>query len=284
VGLLLLLFPRESWATSVQFRLLIGLGCVPAFLVLYFAVISPDDSKVPVEDAERPAKRRPNPLVIALRNPQYFTRLIGTGGGWFLYDISYYGTAIFTPNILASIFGKDETLPALCWHGMLVAAMAIPGTLLGLYFIRSQGARWLNIVGFVTNGLLFGALAVTYHLSDSPALGWCKFVVFCLLSLSLGFGPSIGVHVLASNSYPTAVRATFIGLSSACGKLGALIGTLMYTPIASAAGGYSAVMWLQMALSVVGMLLSIFFIESDAPSRRKQDKDSNVAYSRLEEA
>ena len=38
-----------------------------------------------------------------LNHPEYWATLLGTGGTWFLYDISYYGTAIFMPQILKTI-------------------------------------------------------------------------------------------------------------------------------------------------------------------------------------
>ena len=46
-------------------------------------------------------------------HPEYWKTLIGTGGTWFLYDVSYYGTAIFLPDIQTTIFGQGETLFAM---------------------------------------------------------------------------------------------------------------------------------------------------------------------------
>ena len=36
--------------------------------------------------------------------------LLGTGGGWFLYDISFYGSSIFTPQIMQALFGDDQSV------------------------------------------------------------------------------------------------------------------------------------------------------------------------------
>jgi hypothetical protein len=35
---------------------------------------------------------------VALRNSAYWKKLIGTGGTWFLFDISYYGTVLCLMN------------------------------------------------------------------------------------------------------------------------------------------------------------------------------------------
>ena len=62
---------------------------------------------------------------------RYWRQLIGTGGSWFLFDISYYGTAIFQPIIIQAIFTeeKDVITDAFFWHNLLVSALGIPGVL-----------------------------------------------------------------------------------------------------------------------------------------------------------
>jgi hypothetical protein len=41
----------------------------------------------------------------------------------FLYDVSYYGTAIFTPNILQKIFGKNDEPRDVCWQSLAVSSL-----------------------------------------------------------------------------------------------------------------------------------------------------------------
>jgi len=43
-----------------------------------------------------------------------------------VYDISYFGTAIFQPLILKSIFGSSESLTSLCWQSVVVSAFGLP--------------------------------------------------------------------------------------------------------------------------------------------------------------
>eukprot|EP01051_Picozoa_sp_SAG22_P015291 SAG22_NODE_1975_length_3221_cov_2.215247_3_plen_103_part_00 len=40
-----------------------------------------------------------SPWAEVMAHPQYWGTLLGTGGTWFLYDVSYYGTAIFMPRV-----------------------------------------------------------------------------------------------------------------------------------------------------------------------------------------
>lgn len=86
-----------------------------------------------------------------------------------------------------------------------------------------------------------------------------KFVIFCALTFALNTGPSTATFVLAASAYPTEVRGTFHGLSAACGKLGAVIGTFIYQPL-SDAYGIASVLWLQTAFCIIGVLISVFFL------------------------
>ena len=83
-----------------------------------------------------------------------------------------------------------------------------------------------------------------------------------IVTFALNWGPNIGSYVLPTAVFPPEVRSTFHGLSSACGKLGALAGTFIYAPVQNSLG-LAYVMYLQVALSVIGVVLSIYFIPDD---------------------
>ena len=65
----------------------------------------------------------------------------------------------------------------------------------------------------------------------------------------------------ARNLYSPQVRTTFHGLSAACGKVGAVIGTFMF-PAVIASINLQAVFWVEVALSVVGIAVATFCISS----------------------
>jgi len=71
--------------------------------------------------------------------------------------------------------------------------------------------------------------------------------------------------VLPAAAFPSEVRSTFHGLSAACAKLGAVAGTFLYQPIADKFG-FAAVMWVQAALCIIGMLISIKYISPNYDS------------------
>mmetsp|Transcript_6008 Transcript_6008/g.18006 ORF Transcript_6008/g.18006 Transcript_6008/m.18006 type:complete len:182 (-) Transcript_6008:983-1528(-) len=139
--------------------------------------------------------------------------------------------------------------------------MGIPGVVLSIMLLKSKGSRWLNICGFWLIAVAFAALAVCFHISEE-GLRWPKFVLFCFCMFAMSCGPNVGTYVLPATLYPFEVRTTFHGLSAGSGKLGAVVGTFIYTPIQQTSG-IAAVLWVQTAVSIVAAIISIRFIDKE---------------------
>jgi MFS family permease len=75
---------------SFEFRFLVGLGALPAFIVMLSAMKETDSTEF--TEAKQAGSRKGICQEIS-EHPEYWKTLIGTGGTWFLYDVSYYGTA-----------------------------------------------------------------------------------------------------------------------------------------------------------------------------------------------
>lgn len=141
-----------------------------------------------------------------------------TGVSWCFYDISYYGTAIFTPLILEDIFGKSSSLEAISWQSLVVSSLGLPGAILAIVLLKPMGARLLNIYGFIFIAFTFALLGILYEVSRD-GLKELKFATFCLITFALNFGPNVATFVLPTTAYPVNVRSTFHGLSSAAAKV-----------------------------------------------------------------
>jgi PHS family inorganic phosphate transporter-like MFS transporter len=263
--------------TNIEFRLLLGLGAIPASIVWYATYLSSNtapaetpssvedgvaDAETDAEDASLVGSKKiernevPSPWVVIQETPVYGKYLFGTSFTWLLYDVSFYGTNIFTPTIIASIFGKAESLHDLCWQSLVVSAMAIPACLLAIYMIRPMGGRWLNAIGFIANGLCFAAMGLAYQYNLSSNV---LFAVFCFLTFSLNWGPNVATYVTPAEAFPSNIRGTFHGISAASGKVGAVIGTFMFTPVSQAYGN-AGVMWVQVVLSIIGAVVAYHFL------------------------
>merc|ERR1711938_187702 len=58
-------------------------------------------------EAGRPAGPS-STLLSTLRQRKYWSKLLGTAGGWFLFDITFYGNSLFQPTVLSSVFHVDQ--------------------------------------------------------------------------------------------------------------------------------------------------------------------------------
>jgi PHS family inorganic phosphate transporter-like MFS transporter len=168
---------------------------------------------------------------------------------------------IFTPNILNNIFGKGETLIDLCWQSLAVSAVGLPGAVAAIVLLERLGSKKENLYGFLLIAACFAAMAVVY--TAAPDQHWLLFFLFCCLTFALNFGPNVATFVLPATAFPVHVRSTFHGLSAGSGKVGAVVGTFMYQPLADAYGS-ATVMWVQCVLCVCGALISHYFIADDA--------------------
>ena len=113
-------------------------------------------------------------------------------------------------------------------------------------------------------GAFFAAFGVLFAVSPSGLTGG-KFAVFLLMSFSQQWGCNLATYVLPAQLFPFEVRTTFHGLSAASGKLGAVIGTLIF-PLVLESFGIAAVMWLQVAVCVTGALVTQFCLPDSSPA------------------
>lgn len=142
---------------------------------------------------------------------------------------------------------------------LIALSMAIPACLLTIYLLKPVGTRMLQCYGFIFIGTCFVLMASTFAtLRDSnPKL---LYALYCLLLFSLSFGPNVTTFILPAETYPKEIRATFNGISAACGKLGAVVGAYMFGPLVMSTS-LMFVMWFCGILAFIGAIAAFFFIE-----------------------
>jgi PHS family inorganic phosphate transporter-like MFS transporter len=279
VALATLLLPTSIGPlTSLQFRLIIGSAIPTVLLLLYLTCISSESQEFLAEREYSLSKQLQNrnqsdssSIWTHLCNARYRTRLIGVAGAWMLYDIAYYGTSVFTPDILQAIFGPEDGLTGICWQAIVFGSFSIPGTLLGIWQV-DRGGRWLNIYGFLVMAAAFACLAVTCTIAPTGHANIIKFVLFCFISFALSWGPVVGCHILPPKLFPVRIRSTFSGLAAAGGKVGAIVGVFVYQPIQER-WGLLAVLWLMVGLALAGWLLSVVCLPDDRLPLDQDDQD-----------
>lgn len=117
---------------------------------------------------------------------------------------------------------------------IIALGMGIPACICAIFTLRAIGIKKLQVYGFVFIAVCFIVLACLFkplshgRQHNSNAL----FAVYCFLLFSLSYGPNLTTYLLPAQTYPKEVRATFNGISAACGKLGAFTGVYVFGPMA----------------------------------------------------
>ncbi|CAE7566787.1 PHT1-7 [Symbiodinium pilosum] len=167
LALPLLRLPPNQGITSVQFRVLLGIGAIPAAVVFLCSVY---EEHYPA--ASVPGRGN-------LRDKRHWQLLVGTAGCWFLFDIAFYGTVIFSPVILLKVFGKTESLTSLAVHAAATILVTILGNGASLAALSWIGAKALNTAGHVASCFAFCAFALAYKYFHEEHL--LQFVLLCIV-------------------------------------------------------------------------------------------------------
>ena len=284
------------WDTSAEakWRLLLGLGFLPASLVVVLTVMEMrlrdnetksamrEESNSLFHDTERDvdntlaegtvnaqtaiaeaAQRRKDEM---LSDPHYRMQLLVTSGCWFIYDVAFYGVALFGGDIVNAMKTSDDdnvsSDPAIRYAAsqeMLALAMGIPASIMTIYWMKTFGSKNAQVYGFIFQGVCFFMLSVAFYplMKSQPGV---LLGLYCLLLFSLNSGPSMTTFCLPAETFPMEIRTTFNGISAASGKLGAAVGAYMFGPVA-AATSFPSVMILCGALCLLGSLISYMYIE-----------------------
>ncbi|KAF7354206.1 Phosphate permease [Mycena venus] len=181
-----------------MWRLLLGLGCVPGAIALYFRLTIPETPRFTM-DIERNVARATAEIHGALNNntggydPYAVTQradapratrrdflhffgqrdnllmLFGTAWSWFAIDVAFYTLSLNSSLILEAIkFGGSpdvyKNLYNLC-IGNLILSLAglIPGYLVCFVFIDSWGRKPIQLMGFAVLTCLFTIMASSFN-------------------------------------------------------------------------------------------------------------------------
>ncbi len=258
---------------TTAWRVMLGLGAVPAAAVIYLRSRMPESPRYQAQvqgQAEQAASQladftrgqvkgsgaavagRQIGLRAFLSDRRYLTLLAGTAGSWFLLDYAYYGNTISTPQILSLISPEASTMTKIALQLAIFVVAALPGYVLGIIFMDRIGHRRLQLLGFAVMAACFTLIAAV------P--GMTTLVVPFLLVYGVSyffteFGPNMTTFVIPSEVFPVAMRATGHGIAAGIGKAGAFIGVFLF-PLLQTSLGLRGTLLLTGAVSVLGFALT----------------------------
>jgi MFS transporter, PHS family, inorganic phosphate transporter len=231
---------------DAAWRILLGLGALPAAAVIYLRMKMPESPRYQIQvqgQAPQAASRIPGfaggqvsgngsggqreqtGLRAFLTDRRWLILLAGTAGTWFLLDYAYYGNTISTPQILSLISPHASTMTKIALQLAIFVVAAVPGYLLAIARLDKIGHRRLQLLGFAMMGTCFLIIAAVPGMTTMvvPFL-----LVYGVSYFFTEFGPNMTTFVMPSELYPVTMRATGHGISAGIGKLGAFIGVFLF--------------------------------------------------------
>jgi MFS transporter, PHS family, inorganic phosphate transporter len=245
-ALLALALLGAGFSDGTVWRVLLGLGAVPAAAVIYLRTRMPESPRYQAQvqgKAEQAAARMSDftggqvsgngsaavrPMIglrAFLTDRRWLILLAGTAGTWLLLDYAYYGNTISTPQILSLISPGASTMTKIALQLVIFVVAAVPGYVLAIALLDKIGHRRLQLPGFAMMGLCFLIIAAIPGMTTMvvPFL-----LVYGVSYFFTEFGPNMTTFVMPSELYPITMRATGHGISAGIGKLGAFIGVFLF--------------------------------------------------------
>jgi MFS family permease len=292
IGPLIALALLGSGASDdVAWRVLLGLGAVPAAAVIYLRCRMPESPRYQIQvqgRAEQAASRISDftagqvsgsasaaarhelGLRAFLTDRRWLITLAGTAGCWFLLDYAYYGNTISTPQILGLISPGASTMTKIALQLGIFVVAAVPGYILAIVRLDRMGHRRLQLTGFAMMAACFLVIAAVPGMTTAvvPFL-----LVYGVSYFFTEFGPNMTTFVMPSELYPVTMRTTGHGISAGVGKLGAFIGVFLF-PLLQSSLGLRGTLLLTAGVSVLGLLLTLVLPE---PAGRSLEEIATAA-------
>lgn len=190
--------------------------------------------------------------------------LVGCAVSWFLFDVSFYGNALFSSSVLNIVFDTGDAdhpshsdLISIAVASLCLSAIALPGYWMATAFVDRIGSIRLQTAGFAMTGLIFGVMGFFYSaLQANPA----AFIVLYGLSFFFGnFGPNSTTFVLPTQLFDADVRTSYHGYAASAGKAGAIAGSFVFGFFIHVFG-IETTLYSCAAVSVLGLLSTVAFI------------------------
>lgn len=204
-----------SWRAEAVWRLAYVLGVFPPLFVLF--------QRLKLKETEQYSKMTRKIQIrwkVFLR--KYWKSILAGGGCWMLWDAVFYGNSLFMSEIIASLGIAQNDAFLLGVFSTCVAVVALPGYFLAAFTVDRIGRKRLQMIGFGVCSSLFFAIGIFYDFFKTRHVLF--LIVYGAIYFFFQFGPNSTTFLIASELFPTPVRARAHGICAAIGKLGAVTG------------------------------------------------------------
>jgi PHS family inorganic phosphate transporter-like MFS transporter len=135
-----------------------------------------------------------------MREPHAWQDLLATSLCWCLYDVAYYGSNQFTPQLTRKVFGSDSDIFADSWHGAVDMAVGLPATLHSIYALRYWGTKKVQMLGHASIAASSVLVACAWGplTTNDGAGGRAEFLfaIYLIFYFAVNWGAKMGAFVL----------------------------------------------------------------------------------------
>ncbi|WP_338599214.1 MFS transporter [Sulfolobus tengchongensis] len=271
-----LVFPLDT-----AWRVMAAIGAIPAATVIYLRRKTPETprysllAKGDVEGAKKAAeflgakieekKAIAKPLSVSEFLSKYWLTLIGTAGTWFILDIAFYGTGIYSGTITQLILGSPSSIANLIIEQGLPYMVGFFGYFTAVALMDKLGRKVIQTQGFIMMAIIYAVVSSLILTKGTKIIGLTipaelAFLIYALSFFFIDFGPNTTTFVIPAEVYPTRARTTGHGISAAAGKLGAAITTYVFPSLLVSMGLKNILVMLSI-LSIIGAVLTIIAVK-----------------------
>lgn len=244
-------------------RIVLMLGAVPALLTYYWRMKMPEtarytalieknlkqaasdmtsvlDIEIPEWTEEMDALARQDKF--GLFSVEFFHRygreLLGTTMCWLVLDIVFYSLNLFMKDIFTDIgwfedarkmTPLEQTYSIARTQAIITLGGSLPGYFFTIIFIDKLGRIRIQLVGFTMMTIFMLGLAGPYNSwtrEKSTHIGFA--IMYAFIFFFTNFGPNSTTFILPTEIFPTRLRSTCHGISGAVGKIGAVVGVVLF--------------------------------------------------------
>ncbi|KAF9109006.1 Inorganic phosphate transporter pho84 [Mortierella sp. AM989] len=244
-------------------RILIGFGCIPALVAVYFRLTIPEtpryvlDVENNLNKAERDVatvlKESRNHLQseddandVVVSNPtiakgsfsdfcSYFSKwenfkvLFGTSMAWFALDVAFYGIGLNNSFILSSIkfSGVEGDNWSTCWNAAIGQIIIVLLGAIPGYWVTVFTIERLGRIKIQILGFIMSCIlfCILGFAYDQIKNHSIPLFIFLFAATQFfqNFGPNSTTFIIPGEVFPTRYRSTGHGIAAGSGKLGAII-------------------------------------------------------------
>jgi PHS family inorganic phosphate transporter-like MFS transporter len=263
---------------DIAWRLVIGLGLVPGAVGVYFRLNmeetphevnnqnSVEEGTVDVSEKTTQVEAAPERITWSQFIKHYskwanFKIILATSMCWFSLDVAFYGVNLNNGLILSAIgFAGDEhstpyeVLYKSALGNFILALMgSVPGYWFTVALVDRMGRKTIQIMGFVILTVLYLIMGIWYHqILNASIVGF--IVLYVLANFFQNFGPNATTFIIPGEIFASKYRSSSHGISSAMGKLGAVVAQAGFSQLKDI-GGHGA--FVDKLLIIFGCFMAI---------------------------